>query len=311
MAVQYTKFTLVCVNAGEGDSETLWTTGGSSSQVVANINAYLQARMGLHSTDTVPLGLRVGIEGSPRGSVLIRPPGGPLPDGTGGILIPARGGYLSYISSKPIFTPWRTALQVAFRYNGVYSANRYFTDIPKACVGSEPATWVPGGNVTWTKDLNAMLTLMTNGQYYIKSLLRDGVYGAMPVAGLAVSGATPSLLGIVVAGNVGNTFNPPARVILQKFRAAKGTRGPTINGQFTVASVSITGTPPISTIFLMNSQNIDPAAVQIRPASTIALWGKGIVALTNYRIQQVVSHKRGKPSTLPRGRVLFRATLDP
>jgi len=310
MAVQYTKFTLVTVNAGEGDSETLWTTGGSPSQVTANINAYLKARMLIHSDATVALGVRVAIEGSPRGSVLVRPPGGPLPGGGGTILVPKTGGYATYLEKVPLFTPWRQCLQVAFQYNGVYQANRYFSDIPKAVVGSEPQTWLPNGNVSWGRDLGALLQLMTGGQYYIKALLRDDKYAALPVSKLAVSGTTPSLLGIVVAGNLGTQFNPPARVLLQHFRPAKGTRGPTINGQYTVDSTVVSGTPPVTTIFLANSQTIDPSAVQIRPSSTISLWGKGIVALTNYRIQQVVSHKRGKPSVLPRGRVLTRATLD-
>ncbi|HEV2461715.1 MAG TPA: hypothetical protein VGS80_25440 [Ktedonobacterales bacterium] len=305
------RFTVITNDGTLEASETLYTPSGSADAAAMSIQAYIKARNAILYPTMSIQAVRVSIYGTKRSSVLVVPPGRPLPNGSKTISIPPQGQVDTGGIGGLADSIWRTALQYTLTYNDTYVTQRYLAGIPGAVIGTQRSTYNPGGYSGWTTALMKFLNLVGGGGYYIQALQRTGANAPQQIQSVVQQQAAPGYIGIQVASFTGAAFAQGARVIIQGMRPPKGQRLPTINGQWTIDSVVVTTNPNVTTIYLRGSSTIDPAQQRITPYSTVSLWGKQLYVIQNALAVAVVPHARGKQVLPARGRRLSRPSLDP
>lgn len=305
------RFSVILNDQILGGSETLYTQSGSADTAAVAIQKYINARNACLYPSMSIVGVRVSVFGQKRSSVLIYPPGDPIPGGKTALKIPAAGAVNTGGNAALGDAIWRDALQYRIGYNDTYYAQRYLAGIPSAVIGSQRSTYNPGAFDGWSKAVNTFLGLIASGGYQVLALSRTGPNQPTAIQSVVQQQAAPGYIGIQVASFTGAAFAQGGRVLIQGMRPPKGQRLPTINGQWTVDSVVTTSNPNTTTIYLRGSSSIDPAAQRITPYSTISLWGKQLYPIQSATWVAVVPHKRGGPSIRVRGRRLSRPSLDP
>jgi hypothetical protein len=297
--------------AGDGASESYLTPAAAPATLITQINRMLNLRSQCMFDTQYIQGVRISQYGNTRRSTLLLPLGGPWPDaGNGQIVVPAKGGYIQANYGTPP-TEFRAVLQVRIGFdNPVRYATKYLSGIPSAMIQAEPATISFGGAPSFLNAMNAFYTYLQSNLWQIGGT--NLAAGSFQIVGVVQQSAAPNLLGVQIAAATSPSITQGQRVKIQGTRPAKGTRGATINGRWSVASVDQTGLPNFVTVYLQNSQLVVPSMVRLTGATSIL---QPVVPLTfpisNYNIFRAGIKKRGKPSLSPRGRRLTRYTLDP
>jgi hypothetical protein len=245
----------------------------------------------------------------PRMSRFIRPPGGYFNGVMGGISLPSNGTYVNTLpQGQEAFALADLLLQVQFGQN--QWTRKYMTPVPQALIGREPETYRAGKAPQWEAARDAYCAYLTNQGYQVRGLN----FTANPpfaIAGLQVQAAAPGLLGVRITTNAAPSISAGDTVLLQKFRPAKGTRNPTINGTWSVDSLDTSNAAQYTVVYLRNSAGIDPNSIRFTKRTTLRLRAYGYFPITQIVFDQVVTHKRGKPGGGTRGRRLSRPSLDP
>lgn len=313
---------------GFGSSETYITNGDLEPDLGAEWLAGLLARrMALAPIDVDCLGVRVSDLLRKRESNMLIPPGGQFP-GNGFMVVPEKGTFNVGEPSTRAPIEYRAAAQLRLRYDNLRFTTRYLTPVPRAIVGAEPLTYVPSGSPPW-------VAALANFCNYIRGLPGSGapaacaIYARIPIP-LApmppspdpyrvltwrVQSATPSYLGAVLttAGAAGIAVGDKVHVYNTRIRSpqwANGARLPSLNGSWFVDAVDPnTPTTGQVTVWLRGTAGIDP--LLIKNLGRLFKVQYATYAVQRCDVVRVGIHKRGRPSSIPRGRRLTRVSLDP
>lgn len=304
------KFTHMWNQSVMGVSETWLTRNVSPGSLNTVINQFLQARYALMFDNQFPVGLRISTYPSvDRQSFLIIPPSGSPPFAAGVINLPQNG---FNKSGQGPYQPdlLRVAAQLRVSFGTNRQANRYLAGVPDANTYTDPSTIANTGFPAWTNALVAFIAF-AEANLQIEAIADSTVNPPGAIIGIVNAAAAPTQVGIVVSSATAPNIRQGDRVMVQKLRPAKGTRNPTMNGQWTVDSVNTTLQPGNTVFFLRNSESITASTQRITTASTIRKYSKQAYSVTSVELVRYLTHKRGRPSIAPRGRRLSRPTLDP
>lgn len=293
-----------------GVSETYYTPLVSVSNAPTLISQWLQLRTQMMYKNQFTVGVRLSDISKPRGSVVLVPPYDFIPGSGTKVVIPSSGVILNTAGVTDA-NQLRAALQTRLQYNDSYTTNRYISGVPVGMEGTEPATFQPDANPGWLSAWTNFFQNMVDQRWGLRGLSRTGANAPVQVASLYAGPAPANQLGIVVVTALAPTYTLGAKIHLQGFRPAKGTRAPTINGTWYVDSLDTTTIPAYSIVYLRNSQSAWATQQRFTAQTTISLVGYQIYPIQDYTWVRMLVHKRGRPSLAPRGRRLSRPTLDP
>jgi len=304
------RFTLVGNYKGRGMTETFWTESVAASVAANLINKWMTKRVAFLPSEVTIEGIRVAEEGGQRHSQFLIPGSSYWPDAGKLIPVPEEGGF-GQVLGVPRWAQWRAILQFRVSYGNNQKAIRYVSGVPAEVEGTEPGGLIPKGNSSWWDKFYAWLQLLENGNYYIKALQKPADPLLWRPTGIfpPIAPATDLALGFNSATFPGVTVGQ--RVHVYNFRPAKGTRNPTLNGTWYVSKVDTTSISGTTLVSLRNSKGIDPALQRFTDKTYMFPVTHVISKINLTQALRVGIRKRGKVSTLPRGRVLTRATLDP
>lgn len=303
------KVTMMWNQSVMGVSESWFTPDQSGLALQKQVTDMLNLRAACMYQIQPFVGVRLALYGAKRQSQVILPPGGPWLDPFSQVTVPTTGN-LPGAGSTTRPDQLRAVLQMTVQYNDTRRTIRYLSGIPDAYSATEPATIVPGAAGAWGTAFQTWRSYLVNNGWQIQARQISGAYLAVPVNGVTVQAAAPSLLGISVLAATAPPFVVGDRIALAHFRPAKGTRSATVNGMWTVDSVNTTLTPGNIIVFLRGSAGIDPDSVRFVATSTIQRVGYQLYPVQAINPYRVGIHKRGRPSMAPRGRRLSRPTLD-
>jgi hypothetical protein len=293
-----------------GASESYISPDLSPTAAQSAIGTLLELRAALMHTDAYWQGVRISLYGSKRRSSVLLPPSDLFPDVGVTIPIPANGTYGgSGNTAGP--TIMRNSLQYTAYFDTNRPAKRYLADIPAGIVGSEPATYNFGRVGDWNTAFKAFTDYLKNNSWQIRAIDKSGSNPAYSVVNVVQQTASPGLLGLVLTAGGPLSFLAGQKIFVQGFRPAKGTRLPTLNGTWTVASIDGTGLPALATVYLRNSAGLSPDAQRFTPNSIVRAVRYALYPIQQSIGKRVVTHKRGKPSLGYRGRRLTIVSLDP
>lgn len=292
-----------------GVSESYYTPLLATSKAPDRISAMLSARAAMMYPDCQFVGVRISVYPFVRQSSVLLP--GIAQSALLGdtVKVPSAGTY----GPDPMLFPesqLRQTLQVALGYGSLQTVPRYLSGVPKLIVMTEPSTLNMAASGVWLERFNAFADILTGGwQIRVRVPLPVITPPAPQILGVISQSAGPSLLGIVIGNKPPVTLVQGNKVALTGFRPACNTRGPTINGQWTVDNVNTTMQPNNVVVFLRNSSTIDPTTVNWTDASRIGLVAYQLSPITSFLPYRIGIHKRGRPSMAPRGRRLTRPSL--
>jgi hypothetical protein len=304
------KATLLMGLNGDGASETYWTGNIAATAAHAQLENFFNTRATLLPFQSYIQGLRISRDDGTRASQVIKPPTGVWNESGIPFNLPP-GGSFPLTGAGNLPSQWRQVLQVNFGLSNGVVKPRYISGVPRALIGPEPGTYIPGGNPAWDALMLALINILKGGSWFVPTLTKPSPLDPFIIQAFAPALTTGGDIGIVgpTSGFTGMTAGTVVHVY--GVRARKFTRFPTING---VWSVSATGTEagtgrPI--LYLRGSVLVDPATQRLTTRSYVVPVKKGYSSITSGTIQGGVVHKRGKPGLTPRGRRLSRPTLDP
>lgn len=202
----------------------------------------------------------------------------------------------------------RAALRCSVGFDGGRSTIRYLAGIPDSVSAFESETYDPNGYVLWNQRFVQWRNALISGQWALKAQSHDAGFTAIPVIGLS-GGALAGPWGVVVDSSGGvPPISQGDRVHLKGFTAAAGIAG-TVNGVWTVESVTTAGVPARTTILFRLSSAIN--SLQVGHLGSITRVGEKLYPFQQWVGTAVGIHKRGRPSLAPRGRRLIRESLVP
>lgn len=326
--MSFLRVTLFMEFRGFGASETYYSAADLDPALESDwVHNLTNARMDCAPTDCSLMAVRMSDALRTRESQLIIPPGGLSLHGNT-VLIPGQGTFNPAAESTRAPILYRDALQVRVRYDTIRFTSRYMTPVPRIVTYAEPLTYQPAMSGPW-------VAVFTNFRNYV--LARPG--SGSPVA-CAIRArvpiplapppptpdpyrilrwrqmsAAPSYLGVVMLSTsvVGWAVGDKVHVYNTRIRSpqwAQGARLPSLNGNWFIDGVDV-DQPALgqSTIWLRGTAGIDP--LLIKNLGRAFKVSYGIYPMQSFEGIRVVPHKRGRPSTLPRGRRLTRVSLDP
>jgi len=302
--------TILWGQATMGASETYYTDDVSDTSAVQNINQMLKLRSQMLKVFQYFQGVRIATTTTLRRSQFMVPGPNFLFATNNTVVVPATG---TIPSGEDIDNSdqFRAVMQIILNYDNNRKVTRYLSGIPDAIIRTEPATIDPNGNPTWWASYNVWQQYIVKNGWFIKAQKLPPTVPAFMVVGVTAQAAAPGLLGIQVDGTLSPAFKKGMKIAAQHFRPAKGTRAATLNGTWIIDSVDATGLPDFVTIYLRGSQGIDPTLQRITDKTFVRYVQYDYYRIQNIAWQRGGIHKRGKPSTAPRGRRLTRPTLDP
>lgn len=289
-----------------GVSESYYTPLLANTKAPDRISAMLAARAALMYPDCAFVGVRISVYPFVRQSSVLLPGIAQSVLLGGTVKVPSAGTYLA-TGSPTQESQLRQTLQVSLGYGSLQTVPRYMSGIPAFIVGTEPATLQIQNSGTWLANFNAFAAILTAG-WQIRARVPLPVISppAPQILGVVTQTAGPSLLGIVISAIPPLGLQQGNRVALTHFRPACHTRGPTINGMWTIDNVNTTLQSGNVVIFLKGSAGIDPETVTWTDQSRIGLVAYQLSPITSFTPYRIGVHKRGRPSMAPRGRRLTR-----
>jgi hypothetical protein len=293
-----------------GVSETYWTPDVLGSSASSLVEQMLNLRSQMLWNYQQFVGVRIAIEGSRRRSTLLLPGRAFWPDAGVFITIPIQG-TRSGLTESTRADQLRAVIQDRWLFANDRATTRYLAGVPDAATVTEPATLDMNDATSWWKAHSNFTAFLTGSGFQIRAQQLPPQISVYNVVGVVQQQAAPGLIGIQISTTAAPPIVKGGKIALQGMRAAKGTRGSTMNGTWYVDSVDTTQATTFSTVYLRNSQGIDPEAQRFTDKTILRP-----VVYSLYPIQQIVSqragiHKRGRPSIAPRGRRLTRPSLDP
>lgn len=293
-----------------GVAETWYTPDQSQNSLQKTIETMLALRSQCLFRIQPFVGVRLSLYGAKRQSKVILPPSGVFLDSFNPLQVPASGTLAgSGQTTRP--DQLRAVIQCTIGYSDTRRTIRYFSGVPDGFTVTEPATFDPGAAGQWGTAFQAFRSYITDNGWQIQARQITGAYAAVPVNGVSVQAAAPSLIGISTVAASAPPFIVGERVALSHFRPKKGTRGLTMNGMWTIDSINNTLVPGNVIVYLRGSAGIDPDSIRFTASSTIQRVGYQLYPVQEFNLYRVGIHKRGRPSLAPRGRRLSRPTLDP
>lgn len=296
--------------ATDGASETYWTPDMSSVSAAKATESMLALRVAMMNTNQYVQGVRVALEGAVRRSSVMIPTKGIFADSGQWINIPAAG-TITPTGTNGSADQYRAVLQHQWGFNDNRRTMRYLSGIPDAISATEPATLNFNAATSWWNAWNAWSTYLVTNAWGIKAQILAPQQAVYSVIGVVLQSAAPGYIGIQISATAAPSIAKGQKIALHGMRAAKGTRGSTMNGTWIADSMDTSGLPEYVTVYLRSSQGIDPEAQRFTEKTTLRPVNYQI-----YPIQQIIPfrcgiHKRGRPTMAPRGRRLIIRSLDP
>jgi hypothetical protein len=315
MAAVYT-ITPIWGNTWLGATERYITPSCTPAKAKSLFQMLMQQRLALLPTTAYIAAWRWAVYGGGRQSTLLRGPNDTFPPDGSQVLIGATG-------TNPVggSSGWPPLMQASLQINAQFSigtgpsavtktAKKYLAGIPTNVVGGQPQTLNFNGNLAWYGAAKAFLNSLVGQGFQIEA---QNTPTGQPyrIAGFVAPSPSPGLLGVIINVTGTPALTAGSKIFVQGCRPAKGTRNPTINGTWNIASIVAGPGTNQSTVFLAGSAGIDPTQQRWTPSSVLFAKQRGLFAIADMEVEQVVTHKRGKGGLPVRGRRLSRPSLDP
>ena len=283
----------------------------TTSDLARRINDLMVARQGVSGTDISFTEVRVSQLGVKRQSQVCLPVQTRLWNtvsqvkfGTNGTYV--AGGFSGRTNQLRVCAQWR----ITFGLNR--SATRYMAAPPIGISAIEPNAFNIQNNTTWFTAFTEFGNTLVSDQWAILGSnvgLAGTLYG---IGGVGAGPAPTSYLGVVIKPAPAiPALTMGDRIIITGMRPSKGSRGPTINGGWSVFSTDTTTVAGYTTVWLQNSTGISPAIMRTTAKSALRIPVAIPYQILSVDLKKNGIRKRGKVATQYRGRVLHRATLDP
>lgn len=327
------KFTVFYQGHGFGASESWYTSNSSIAGAASTISTYCFLRNAMLFTDCEIQGVRVGrtsltaapsngLDGLRQSQLYL--PGTPLFEGGPSVLkIPQPGTYTPQdLSRKEAFA--NVAVNERLTFSDNRSTTRYIAWPPAADVGIDLA----GGSLlvepAWFALLGRLQDFIANaptavdggGPLYIKAATGSSPGNTFPIRGWVLQVAAPGLIGYVVDSINNANMVPGALVHIRgvRRRSAPQLGGPiklqSINGRWYVDSAVLNSpSTGLTTVYLRGTAGVDPTTIKL--LGNVQLQTYQLYPVQLARSVRIRTHKRGKPSLVPRGRRLTRTSADP
>lgn len=293
-----------------GVSETYWTKDETGGAALLDVQRMLSLRSQFMYVDDYTVGVRIAIEGATRNSVALIPPSGIFP-GVGQYMNIPVAGVIPEVPTVKSESQLRQTMQQRLSFADTRTAIRYISGVDSSIVFTEPATLNFNGSSSWYKAWQAFKSYLIQNGWQIRAQVLPPAATVNNVIGVVQQGAAPGLIGIQIS--IPPTFSgiKGNKIALHGMRAAKGTKGSTMNGTWFIDSVDSTALPAYLTLYLRGSAGIDPEAQRFTDKTTVRLVTYAFYPIQAIEPLRVGIHKRGRPSLAPRGRRLTVKSLDP
>ena len=299
------RITLMLQNGPMGGSETYYTGNISESSLLSRVEQLIGARNPLLFTTTSWQGIRISVEDQRRRSVLVRP----------GLWAPTVGRIPIEIPQYGVIEPtavarrqdqWRSVLQLRFRFDVDRQTQRYLLGIPDSIIKDNPGAFNLAGDPAWKQRFDQYVATMMSGSWYLKARARGAGYQIITIADWVQSQVAPAQLGVALAAAPPPGISAGDWVTVQGVRL-RGNSRTSYNGKYLVSSVNATLIPNRVVVFLRDTEAGDPSLVRI--PGTIQRIGYDFYPINEVTPVQGATHKRGRPTTAPRGRRSTRTYL--
>jgi hypothetical protein len=327
------KFTVFFEGHGFGASESWYVNSNDPAIVVGAINPYLSLRSQMLFSDCEIQGVRIGnstmtdVESDGKDALRQSQPylPGTHPYGPAGdkLVIPQTGK----------FTPVDETRQEAFAniavnerigFNTGKFTTRYVVWPPAADINRD----LSGGNLAkesaWFGLLGKLQNLITatgsppvaGGPLWIKARTPSTISNTYNIRKWVLQGPAPANVGFIALNSQTGTFAIGDLVHIRgtKRKPAVTNTGATklvsLNGSYYIDDILLdTPSTGLSTVFLAGTNGVDTASIKL--LGNFQLVRFQLFAATSARAVRIRTHKRGKPSLVPRGRRLSRRSVDP
>lgn len=296
--------------AGGFSEQYLSPAESSTASLAADIQALITARQALSTGDTYFTEIRVSQYGTVRQSQVLLPPQTRLWNSVATVQFSPTGTY-----SQVGYTGGQNQLRACAIWQITFGTNRtnrrYLAGPPIGISTDEPSRFNFNNNGRWFNNFVGFGNTLVGKWSIIGSNV--GAAGTLYTVGGVVTGAAPTnYLGVVIPAAAGlPALTMGQRIKITGMRPAKGSRGPTINGGWSVFSTDTTTVPGYTTVFLQNSTGISPAVMRTTAKSALRIPVPVPYTILAVDLLKNGIRKRGKVSTQYRGRRLTRPTLDP
>lgn len=304
------KITQYFLAGAYGFSESYWWSGSTGSSPFSLLPKMLSLRMAMMFDYIGLAGVRVSILGQQRASYLLLAGENNLGAGLGTLVLPVIGTYLAATPSQSS-DQIRACMQVRALYGNGYKAIRYMVGPPEVTGLATTGGLIPNAHPKWYDQWIAYRDFLLKNGFGMLARSTVPPYNPAIISTLVVGGSTSNLIGVVVPGQTPAPGVPPGQIQISRCRPPKGTRQLSLNGLWMVDSVISSLNPASTTYFLAGSAGILPSAVRLTPKSSAQIVNPIFQPWTGLNVLRIGIHKRGRPSLVPRGRQLKRATLDP
>lgn len=328
------KFTVRYQGHGFGPSESWYTGDLPIADAVSKIQAYLDFRAGMLFSDCEIAGVQIG-----RTTYTTAPqdPGDPARNSQfypgGNVYNFERSGSQLRVPGPGLYTPSSPALKEAFANVAIHerltfdtsrSTTRYFVWPPYSTIRSDKSGGLLSYEPNWVKLYNRFENWLRGapdagdppGGLYIKATTAQSPTSTFPIRGWRSFDASPGLIGFVLDTASAGEFTRGRKVHV---RGVRRKPPPSVGGAVKLISIngnwfidSVTASSPatgFTTIFLRGTEGIDPTTIKI--LGTAQVVQVRLFQVQNAQQIRIRTHKRGKDTTVPRGRRLTRVTADP
>lgn len=308
------RVTMFLTQSTMGWSETYWTrTNVAATNIAPMISGLTAKRSMVAWTNQQFAGVRVADLGTDvnelvgkRKSILLLPGAGKLNGVSYGI--PTTGSLsVTGVVNEPRPDQVRSALNLRLGWGDGYSTTRYLVGVPDKVSSTEPATLDLGADGLYLTSLNAWRAELTD-RWAILAKVQPPDEPYIPGRGLTRREASPTDLGVLVDSTATPSILFGEKVHLRGWRSKK--KGViSLNGTYRVSGVNTTLSPGQVIYYIGNTAGANPFDYPI--FGTIQRVRNYLAAIQEVTPVRVGIHKRGRPSTAPRGRRLTRVSLDP
>jgi hypothetical protein len=304
--------TIIGGDIGGGFTEQYLTAvTTTTSDLARKINDLMIARQGVSGTDISFTEVRVSQYGTKRQSQVCLPFETRLWNSTSQVKFNTTGTY-----AAGGFSGRTNQLRVCAQWRITFGANRtttrYLAAPPIGISAIEPNNFNVQNNTSWFNAFTNFGNTLVSAQWAILGS-NVGSAGTLYGVGGVVTGPAPmGLLGVVIKPTPAiPALTMGDRVIITGMKPAKGSRGPTINGGWSVFSTDTTTVVGYTTVYLQGSTGIAPAIMRTTAKSALRIPTPVPYQILSVDLKKNGIRKRGKVATQYRGRVLHRVTLDP
>src|ERR1700761_243984 len=297
------RMTFMYTSGVMGPTETYITPDLTGDPLGAAVDTFITLRTAMLPRSVEYQGIRASLVGSRRQSQLLTPGENIWRAPNLQIRVPAIGQYASeygQIGIKP-YGQTRGILQIAVSYNNGYTAIRYLGGLPNGMLSLEPNTVNIDTFPVWYQAYRSWSNNAVSSGWAIQGQAQPPAITAYTVANI-IKDPTTNLIGITVNFTGAFPITQGQKLATQGFRPPKGVRAPTINGTWNVANVGAPTTATQTTVYLRGSEAISPAQVRFTPNSFIRQVLPTIYPIQGINYVRAGEHKRGRPTTAPRGR---------